>query len=178
MNKHSRISTKNKSGISMIMLVVIIVITLLLASAIVLTVSRTNPIKEARIAKYKNDRDNIQSVLTNTIAKIVTENRGTVKIIPGVINDIKIDARKSSGEISYTITNAASKHNANGRIIFAKGDNTSTEYYTGYRLPVYGGANTEWYADENGKVSVKVEGTTYGPSKWISENDEDKKEGE
>ena len=171
MIKHSSLYTKNKSGISMLMLVVIIVITLVLSSAIVLTVSRSNPIKQSKRAKYENDRDNVQTVVTNTIGKIVAESRGTVKVVPGIINDVKIDVRKSSGEISYTITNPSSKQNANGKIIFAKGDNTATEYYTGYKLPIYGGANTEWYVDEKGRVSVKVGENTYGPSRWVNESE-------
>ena len=78
---------KNKKGISLIVLVITIIVIIILATAVIVTIVTNNPIKEANKAKYESDRDNMQAVFTNTVAKVMANNQGNVKVKSGQINN-------------------------------------------------------------------------------------------
>jgi len=102
-------------------------------------------------AKYKNDRDNMQALFTDTLSAMLIDGRGEVVITPGTITD----------EVSCTITGRLGKDDVDVKIVFGKGTDTDTVYYTGAELPVYEAGKTEWSVNEDGILSLKVKDVNY-----------------
>ena len=159
---------KKKKGISLIVLVITIIVIIVLATAVIVTIVTNNPIKEANKARYESDRDNMQAVFTNTVAKVMANNQGNVKIKSGQLNNQTTGVDKVIGQVSYTVENASDRNNTNGEIVFDKGENTDTKYYTGMQLPIYKAGETKWYVDHEGIVTLEVNGVTYGNGKTIN----------
>lgn len=149
-------------GVSLIILVVTIIIILLLVSAIILSVSNTNPVNEANNARYENDCANMQAVFTNAVAKVTTRRRATVIITPGKINNLVSGSEETEGIVEYTLKGALNVKNKTGKIIFGKGTDTETDFYTGKALPIYAAGDTKWYVDSEGNISLEVAGIAYG----------------
>lgn len=142
---------KNKRGISLILLIITIIVILILAASVIFALSKMNPIGEANSAKYKNDRDNMQALFTDTLSAMLIDGRGEVVITPGTITD----------EVSCTITGRIGKADVQTKIVFGKGTDTDTVYYTGAELPEYEAGETVWSVDADGILSLKVKGVNY-----------------
>ena len=162
----------NPYGISLIVLVITIIVIIILATAIILTLSKNNPIEEANKARYESDRDSIQSIFTNTVVKVMAKNQGTIEVEEGIINSIKSGVSSTIGEVIYKIENPENSENKEGKIIFDNGTNTEVEYYTGRKLPIYKAGETIWSVNSEGVINLKVGEKTVGNN----ENEEDKKE--
>src|SRR5574344_98692 len=67
---------KNKKGISLIVLIVTIIVIIILTSIIILTLTKNNPIVNAKEATFKSDVTNINDELSMYIAKKYTDNNG------------------------------------------------------------------------------------------------------
>ena len=84
-----------KKGISLIVLIITIIVVIILAAVVILTISKNNPIKSAKEAKFKEDVRNFQSDLAFTISKQYTESQGnrdfkiTIWSIPTTFEEIK-----------------------------------------------------------------------------------------
>ena len=135
---------RKRKGISLIVLVITIIVVIILAAAIILTLNKNNPIEEANRARYESDRDNMQSIFTNTVAKIMAENQGSIIIKPGKLNEITGEGNKTIGVVKYEIENGADISKAKGTIVFDNKENTDIEYYTGKKLPIYRAGETKW----------------------------------
>ncbi len=146
----------NPYGISLIVLVITIIVIIILATAIILTLSKNNPIEEANKARYESDRDSIQSIFTNTVVKVMAKNQGTIEVEEGIINSIKSGVSSTIGEVIYKIENPEKSENKEGKIIFENGTNTEVEYYTGRKLPIYKAGETIWSVDREGVINLKV----------------------
>ena len=83
-------------GISLIVLVITIIVIIILATAIILTLSKNNPIEEANRARYESDRDSMQAIFTNTVAKVMAKNQGMVEIEEKELNEVKSGVSKYS----------------------------------------------------------------------------------
>ena len=158
---------KKRKGISLIVLVITIIVIIILSTAVIVSVVTNNPVEEANQARYESDVDSMQAVFTNTVAKIMAKNQGTVNVVSGKINRISSGVKQTTGEVSYTVTNAANSENSSGTIYFAKGENTDTEYFTGKELPIYAAGQTKWYVDIEGNISVEISGKKYGNGETI-----------
>ena len=156
-----------RKGISLIVLVITIIVIIILSTAILVSVISNNPIEESNQARYESDVDSMQAVFTNTVAKIMAKNQGTVNVTPGKINSITSGVKQTTGEVSYMVTNAVNSVNEAGTIYFAKGDNTSTEFYTGKELPIYAAGETKWYVDDEGNITLDIAGKKYGNGETI-----------
>ena len=55
---------KQKSGISLIVLVITIIVIIILAVAVILSIANNNPIENAKEARIKNDLKTIEEELT------------------------------------------------------------------------------------------------------------------
>ena len=104
----------------------------------------------------------MQAIFTNAVAKVMTHNRATVSVTAGQINEKTSGVKESKGTVSYTVTNAMNKDNTSGTIVFDKGDNTDTKFYTGKLLPIYAAGETKWYVDGEGNITLEVAGVKYG----------------
>ncbi len=158
---------KNKNynkGISLIVLVITIIVIIILATAIILTLNKNNPINEANKARYESDRDSMQSIFTNTVAKIMAKNQGSIDIKAGQINSVKSGVNSTTGEVIYKLENPEKSENKEGKIIFDIGANTEVEYYTGRKLPIYKIGETIWSVDSNGILKLNVKKQDYGNS--------------
>ncbi len=149
-------------GISLIVLVITIIVIIILATAIIVILLGNNPIEEANRARYESDRDSMQSIFTNTVAKVMAQNQSTIDIQAGALNEVTSGVSSSIGNAYYTVHNSVKSENKNGTIIFDNKENTETEYYTGRKLPIYKSGETTWYVDEEGIISLKVNNTIYG----------------
>ena len=84
-----------KKGISLIVLIITIIVVIILAAVVIVTISKNNPIKSAKEAKFKEDVRNFQSDLAFTISKQYTESQGnrdfkiTIWSIPTTFEEIK-----------------------------------------------------------------------------------------
>lgn len=137
-----------KSGISLIVLVITIIVIIILSAAVIITLNNNNPIDEAGNARYSSDLDNMQSVLTNTIAKIMVEKQAVVTI-PSV-QTIGEDAI-----IKYDIEDSVDG-SLSGNIIFQKGNNSSNTYYTDVLLPNYKNINAIWVIDTDARLYLQI----------------------
>ena len=84
-----------RKGISLIVLIITIIVVIILAAVVILTISKNNPIKSAKEAKFKEDVRNFQSDLAFTISKQYIESQGnrdfkiTIWSIPTTFEEIK-----------------------------------------------------------------------------------------
>lgn len=144
-------SFNKRRGISLILLIITIIIILILAAGVIFTLSKMNPVGEANSAKFKNDRDNMQALFTDTLSAMLIDGRGEIIVTPGDITN----------EVSCTITGRLGKDDVEAKIIFGKGTDTETTYYTGAELPEYDVGETVWSINEDGILSLKVKGVNY-----------------
>lgn len=151
----------SKKGISLIILIIVISVMLVLASAIIISISTTNPIEEGQDAKYEYDVDNMQTVLLNVVSKIMTEKSSTLTVEPTELNTEKSGVKSTTGELKYKLKYAKSGESKEGKIIFDKKDDVQNTYYTGVKLPIYK-EETTWSVDIDGNVLLKVGEKTYG----------------
>ena len=156
-----------KYGISLIVLIITIIVIIILSTAVIVTISNNNPIDEANVARYESDRDSMQAVFTNTVAKVMAKNQGTVSVTAGQINKTTSGVNSTTGQVSYTVTDAVNGANANGTIVFNKGENTDIVFYTGKQLPIYAAGDTKWYIDSEGLISLRVGSGTYGEGEIV-----------
>ncbi len=138
----------NKYGISLIVLVITIIVIIILAASIILTLNNNNPINEANDARYASDLDNLQSVLTNTISKIMVEKQAIVTI-PNV-QEIGENAT-----IKFKVEDSIDG-SVGGDIVFSKLDNIGNVYYTGFELPNYSAGETKWVVDTDARLYLKI----------------------
>ena len=149
-------------GISLIVLIITIIVIIILSTAIILTINNNNPIDEANTARYESDIDSMQAIFTNTVAKVMAKSLGTVSVTVAQINTVTSGVNSATGEVIYTVTGAVNSENATGRIVFDKGENTDTVFYTGKQLPIYKAGDTKWYVDDEGVISLEIAGVKYG----------------
>ena len=150
--KTNSISCKNyfftklthKHGISLITLVITIVVVIILAAAVVMSLNNNNVLTNASDARYETDRDSMQSYLELAIQKVTLRHQGTISLDSGeVVMDATSNVKDSKGTITWESTDIG---NLSGQIIFDEGTDTDTTFYTGYKLPIYGG-ETKWYVN-------------------------------
>lgn len=85
----------NKKGISLIVLIITIVVIIILAAAIILNLSNTNIIKNARTAVSENDRAEVQSAVTLAYGDVyfinMSEGTGEVPSVDDVLAALPTD---------------------------------------------------------------------------------------
>ena len=149
----------HKYGISLITLVITIIVIIILAASVVMSLNNNNVLTNASSARYETDRDSMQSYLELAIQKVTLRHQGTLLLDSGeVAMDATSNVKDSKGTITWKSTDIG---NLSGQIIFDKGTDTDTTFYTGYKLPVYG-SETKWYVDENGKLVLQTGSRIYG----------------
>jgi len=126
----------NKYGISLIVLVITIIVIIILAASIILTLNNNNPINEANDARYASDLDNMQSMLTNTISKIMVEKQAIVTI-PNI---------QEIGE------NATIKYKVEDSVDGSVGGGGGT----GAELPSYSNGTTKWVVDTDARLYLQI----------------------
>ncbi len=146
----------NFSGISLIVLVITIIVIIILATAIILTLINNNPINEANKARFESDRESIQAIFTNTVAKVMAKNQSSINIKAGQINDVVMGVNETIGEVMYELENPEEDKNKNGKIIFDNKENTEVEYYIGRKIPIYKSGKTIWSVDNQGNINLSV----------------------
>ena len=143
----------NKKGVSLIVLVITIIVIIILAAAVILTLNNNNPIDEANDARYSSDLDNMQAVFTNVVSKIMVEKQAVVEI-----ENVQLISDDATVEFSLVDSFDGI---SGGNIIFGKGENTSTEYYTGKELINYSSGKTTWVVDTEGILYLQVGNRIY-----------------
>lgn len=143
----------NRNGVSLIVLVITIIVIIILAAAVILTLNNNNPINEANDARYSSDLDNLQAVFTNVVSKIMVEKQAVVEI-----ENVQLISDDATVEF---LLNDSFDGITGGQIVFGKGNNTSTIYYTGKELPNYSAGDTTWVVDTEGNLYLQVSDRIY-----------------
>ena len=138
----------NKNGVSLIVLIITIIVIIILSAAVILTLNNNNPIEEANDARYSSDLDSLQSVFTNVVSKIMVEKRAVVEIR-------NVQLISDDATVEFSIVDSIDGV-AGGQIIFGKGTNTGSVYYTDKELPNYSSGDTTWVIDTEGKLYLQV----------------------
>jgi len=165
----------NPMGISLIVLVITIIVIIILATAVIISILQNQPLGEANKARFQSDRDNMQSIFTSTVAKVMAVNQGSIKINPGKLNEVTSGVSKTIGVANYEIENGADTVKVSGTITFDNKDNTETEYYTGKQLPIYRAGETKWYVDSEGLLLLEIGEQIYGEGQKEVEGSEGEK---
>ncbi len=153
------IKLTKKDGISLLTLVITIIVIIILAAAVVMSLNNNNVLTNASSARYTTDLDTMQSYLELTVQKAALRHQGTFELDIGEVTmDETSNVKESRGVVTWESTDIG---NLSGKIIFDEGIDTDTEFYTGYKLPVYG-SETRWYIDEHGKLVLKTGSRVYG----------------
>jgi len=136
-----------KEGISLITLVITIVVVIILASVVILSIGKNNPIENARIANVTETKDTIESRLLMYASSIKTKTLGefstkeilidkeNYKIVSGQETSIMVDEEDIS---LYEISKEYAKEKLNLEL------KSITN-------------NSSWYIDENGKAYLIFE---------------------
>ena len=107
---------KQKSGISLIVLVITIIVIIILAVAVILSIANNNPIENAKEARIKNDLKTIEEELTLKQASNYVEEHANNK----TPSEIKIDDLASAAEYTDKLDIV------NGKL-YIKGDSFENE---------------------------------------------------
>ena len=90
---------KQKSGISLIVLVITIIVIIILAVAVILSIANNNPIENANKAKFQNDLKTIQEELTlKQSSNYIDEHTGNT------VTDITINSLSSAANYTQKLT--------------------------------------------------------------------------
>ena len=142
------IKLTQKEGISLVTLTITIIIIIILSAAVVITLNNNNSLTSAGDARRENDRDTMQSYLEMAMQKAVMKHKSKLALDTGKVTmDKTSNVKDTKGIITWE---SSGIKNLTGEIIFDKGTDSDTTFYTGYKLPVYG-SETKWYVDENDK---------------------------
>ena len=156
MNSKENVTKEKNQGISLIALVITIIVIVILASAVFLNLNNNNTISNASDAKIEQDLGTMQIALDNAMQKVAVKYKFSAKPNSGKIASGTDGQKEIVGNISFETANEKS-----GNVIFDKGTDTDTTFYTGYKLPIYG-TSTDWYVDENGKLILQTGSRIYG----------------
>ena len=156
MNSKENVTKEKNQGISLIALVITIIVIVILASAVFLNLNNNNTISNASDAKIEQDLGTMQIALDNAMQKVAVKYKFSAKPNSGKIASGTDAQKEVVGNISFETANEKSVN-----VIFDKGTDTDTTFYTGYKLPVYG-SETKWYVDENGKLILQTGSRIYG----------------
>ena len=153
------IKLTQKEGISLVTLTITIIVIIILSAAVVITLNNNNSLTSAGDARRENDRDTMQSYLEMAMQKAVMKHKSKLALDTGKVTmDKTSNVKDTKGIIAWE---SSGIKNLTGEIIFDKGTDSDTTFYTGYKLPVYG-SETKWYVDENDKLVLQVGNKIYG----------------
>ena len=153
------IKLTQKEGISLVTLTITIIIIIILSAAVVITLNNNNSLTSAGDARRENDRETMQSYLEMAMQKAVMKHKSKLALDTGKVTmDKTSNVKDTKGIITWE---SSGIKNLTGEIIFDKGTDSDTTFYTGYKLPVYG-SETKWYVDENDKLVLQVGSKIYG----------------
>ena len=153
------IKLTQKEGISLVTLTITIIVIIILSAAVVITLNNNNSLTSAGDARRENDRDTMQSYLEMAMQKAVMKHKSKLALDTGKVTmDKTSNVKDTKGIITWE---SSGIKNLTGEIIFDKGTDSDTTFYTGYKLPVYG-SETKWYVDENDKLVLQVGNKIYG----------------
>ncbi len=151
-----------RSGISLIVLIITIIIIIILAGAVILNLSKNNPIDNARIAKLTGSKDSLDSSMDLYLAKSTTSTLGNYTPEEIIIGEVEgIDS----------IVDSSSFVTLNGRKLYlANKDKVKEEL--GIDLPITSNpSKVKWYVDSlSGKFYLLYDSINDYES-WLGEYD-------
>ena len=76
----------SKKGISLIVLVITVIVIIILAAAVILTMQKSNPIADARVAVEKEDYTEAQNAYNMWLSKVMVKQLDTVTFTGTIVN--------------------------------------------------------------------------------------------
>lgn len=153
-----------KSGISLIVLIITIIVIIILAGAIILNLSKNNPIDNAKIAKLVQSKDSLNSSMDLYLAKSTTSTLGNFTLQEIIIGNVdELDSLVSTSD-SVTL---------NGRKLYLA-DRDKVKEKLGINLPVTSNeSKVKWYLDSStGKFYLLYDSVNDYES-WLGTYDKD-----
>ena len=160
--------TKETRGISLIVLVITIIVVIILASAVILNVTKNNPIESAKKAKFLSDMDSIKTELELYVAKKQTDTLGGYERVKleatkdKVSEEGKEDTTRNISDIISSIKGTKYEEKIeiiNGEIVYVGKDKNEIEWSNEKNIEVTAiKINLSNDTDEvsiKGKVTVK-----------------------
>ena len=86
--KMYRKTKQEKQGISLIVLVITIIVIIIIAAAVILGLTKSNPINNSKISQLVQSRDNIKSSITMYLSKVASNTQGSftnIQILTGLL---------------------------------------------------------------------------------------------
>ncbi len=162
---------KAKKGISLIVLVITIIVIIILAGAVILNMTKNNPMDSAKVAKLVQQRDSLESATLLYAQQIMAATQGEY----GLSDILQGNAVKSAAGVTpvvkYTgITTGTALTNVTGAsttATFKVADSTVTKDTIDFALPESGVSGAYWAVDTaSGKFYLVVPAATTNPT-WL-----------
>ena len=162
---------KNKrKGISLIVLVITIIVVIILASAVILNITKNNPMDSAKVAKLVQEREAVeQSILLYMNAKMASTNGDytTTEILSGVSGNDSLKGVIADEPTAVTVYDAANAQITGSLYAI---DSTKSKSELDLTLPSNSGAT--WLVDVNsGKVYLQYADVATAPA-YMKDNGE------
>lgn len=152
----------SKKGISLIVLVITIIVIIILAGAVILNVTKNNPMDSAKIAKLVQERESVENAITLYMTAKMAATNGdytTTEILSGIADNNNVN-----GVIADTPTKVTA-YSASGTQITGSLyaiDSTKSKNDLDLALPTNSGAT--WLVDVNsGKVYLQYAAIANAP---------------
>ena len=185
---------KEKQGISLIVLVITIIVIIIIAAAVILGLTKSNPINNSKISQLVQSRDNIKSSITMYLSKVASNTQGSftnIQMLTGLLGvPDNEDPIIKQGAEKYKIVygkNSTPSYNVGTKIMYTqrtevKLENGSTKYL--YQIdPVAYKTQTEntldsamfadaaWYVDPDDTQVYLIFNNKGSYPSWMLEND-------
>ena len=171
---------EKRKGISLIVLVITIIVIIILAGAVILNVTKNNPMDSAKIAKVVQERETIEQSVQLYFNKILAATSGEYSISE-VLRGIKVTEKNSEGTdvekelckpliegeaATLTSLDAESTPISSTAVFKINADNAKSEL----DISLPGQANADWYVDiTSGKCYLVYSDVTKIPN-WTGIN--------
>ena len=158
----------SKKGISLIVLVITIIVIIILAGAVILNVTKNNPMDSAKIAKVLQEREAVEGAVTLYVGAKTAATTGdytTTEILSGVADNENLNGVVGAAEVTDI-------YDASGAKIVGKLypiDETKSKSELDLSLPKSNGG--KWLVDVNSsKIYLQYNSIADAPS-YMKEND-------
>ncbi len=165
---------KIKNGISLIVLVITIIVIIILAGAVILSLSENNPIKQAEVAKFKSDVQEINSELSIWITNQYINGQSTFD--PNTVNVDNLTKTYNGQNISQILTTLKTDYLnkfqiVNGKLTYVGTDlseyNLVREIGLDAQLPYVKGELGIWYDGiDNGGFDIHNDNLSISKDVW------------
>lgn len=188
----------SKKGISLIVLVITIIVIIIIAAAVILGLTKSNPINNSKIASMTNNRDSIYSTVNMYVSQMTAKTQGNFSLqdimtglkgmgiqtedpilkagVPDSLMVTTIDdggaKYKADKTINYPLTTKCSVNGVSELPLYQIDRNKYNTLFKDANLPSPATADSSWYIDpSNGKIYLIFTADGKYPQ-WMMDGDQ------